>query len=106
MRNIDDFVKTLPKHRRDKVERAASEKIAALRLQQAREHAGISQEELAKRMDMSQPALSRVEHRADVRISTIVRYIEAMGGGVEITALLPAGKGKPHKRIKLFTGPP
>ncbi len=95
-------MKSLPKHCREKIERTANGKITALRLLHAREQAAIFQDELAKRMDMSQPALSRDEHRADVRISTIGRSIQAMGGVVEITAVLPNGKGKPQKRVKLF----
>jgi len=62
----------------------------------------MSQVTLAALMDMTQPALSRLESRADVRISTIVRYIEAMGGTLEITARLPAQKGKARKQLRLF----
>lgn len=104
MKTLKDTLKSLSKARRDRIEHAARERIAALHLQQAREQAGISQEELAKRLDMSQPALSRVEHRADVRLSTLVRYVEAMGGEIEITARVPTRrtKGAPPKKLLLY----
>jgi hypothetical protein len=51
--------------------------------------------ELAHATEMTQSELSRLESRADHRISTLRRYVEALGGQIEITALI----GK--RRVKL-----
>jgi HTH-type transcriptional regulator / antitoxin HipB len=38
----------------------------------AREYAGLSQTELARRLDVSASNLSRIEHGADLRVSTLL----------------------------------
>jgi len=48
-----------------------------------------TQAQLAEVLDRPQNAVSKVEHRADVYISTLRSYIEAMGGRLEIRALFP-----------------
>ena len=54
-------------------------KIGVL-LKQAREDAGISQEELAKRLNTHKSAISRIEnHSEDIRLSTLNEYLEAVG---------------------------
>ncbi len=51
---------------------------------------GISQIELASRLNMDQGALSRLEKRPDMLISTACRYLEALGAALRLDALLPA----------------
>ena len=54
-------------------------KIGVL-LKQAREEAGISQEELANRLNTHKSAISRIEkHSEDIRLSTLKEYLEAVG---------------------------
>lgn len=43
---------------------------------------------------MSQPEVSKLEKRSDALISTVRRYIEAMGGELEIIARFPDGAVK------------
>jgi predicted transcriptional regulator len=54
---------------------------------------GVSQLELANRLKMDQGALSRLEQRSDVLISTVCRYLEALGAKFRLEALFP-GKAK------------
>ena len=49
-------------------------------LRQAREEAGITQEELAQRLRTKKSAISRIEnHSEDMRLSTLKSYLEAVG---------------------------
>ena len=49
-------------------------------LRQAREQAGLTQEELARRLDTKKSAISRIEnHAGDIRLSTLERYAKALG---------------------------
>ena len=57
-------------------------------LRQARER---SQEELARELKVGQPAVAKLERRADMYVSNLRRYIEALGGSLEITARFPEG---------------
>jgi DNA-binding XRE family transcriptional regulator len=54
-------------------------KIGVL-LKQAREEAGLTQEELAKQFNTKKTAISRIEnHAEDIRLSTLEKYARAFG---------------------------
>ena len=54
----------------------------------------LSQQELAKVLEVNQAAISKIEHRTDLYVSTLRNYIEAMGGSLEIVATFPDGQVK------------
>ncbi len=54
-----------------------------------REARGVTQSELARAWETSQANVSRVEREKDVYLSTLRRYVEALGGRLEITAVFP-----------------
>ncbi len=60
-------------------------------LQELRRARQLSQEALAEALDATQPEVSKIEHRTDLYVSTLRRYIEAMGGELEIRVILPGG---------------
>ena len=54
-------------------------------LRQAREAAGLTQEEVARRLQTKKSAISRIENHAnDVRLSTLRRYADAVGANLQI----------------------
>jgi HTH-type transcriptional regulator / antitoxin HipB len=54
-------------------------------LRQARESAGLTQEEMARRLQTRKSAISRIENHADdVRLSTLRRYADAIGANLQI----------------------
>ena len=54
-------------------------------LRQAREAAGLTQEEVARRLRTKKSAISRIENHADdVRLSTLRRYAEAVGTNLQV----------------------
>ena len=49
-------------------------------LRQAREAAGLTQEELARRMNTQKSAISRIEnHAEDIKLSTLEKFTQAIG---------------------------
>jgi DNA-binding XRE family transcriptional regulator len=65
---------------------SAAERTRALvrALAAARERAGLTQAEVARRMGTTQPAVARLERgEADPRLSTVERYAEVVGWRVE-----------------------
>lgn len=60
-------------------------------LSRIRTAAGLSQEEMARRLKVDQAQISRIEKRSDARVSTIARYISAAGGKLRVVADMPAG---------------
>ncbi len=63
--------------------------LALHELRQARQR---SQEELARVLKVQQPAIAKLEHRADMHVSNLRRYVQALGGTLEITARFPEGE--------------
>lgn len=83
--------KTMSKAARDKAGKRAKEMMAELLLSELREAAGPTQKELAARLGIAQPTLSRLEHQSDMQVTTLQRVIEALGGELEIIARFPKG---------------
>jgi predicted transcriptional regulator len=78
-------------------QRAASHREeVSLRL--LRERLGVTQRELADKGGMDQAEVSRMERRPDMMVSTIRRYLEALGYELEIAAV------KDKRRI-VISGP-
>jgi DNA-binding XRE family transcriptional regulator len=88
-RSIDDIRKRRPldtkaRERVDAIKRAMRLEIA---LSELREMRGMSQAAVAEKLATSRPNISRIENEVDVRLSTLERYIEALGGQLEIHAV-------------------
>jgi transcriptional regulator with XRE-family HTH domain len=53
-------------------------------LAQLRRARAFTQEQLAEALGVPQPQISRIEHQAELYVSTLARYLEAMGGHLEL----------------------
>ena len=51
-----------------------------------------TQRDMAKMLKVNQPAVSKLEQRADVYVSSLRSYIEAVGGKLKIVAEFPEGE--------------
>ena len=71
----------------------ADEMILETGLQMMREELKLSQKAVAEIMGISQPAVTQLEQRGnELKIATLKRYIEAMGGKLSLNVELPTGK--------------
>lgn len=61
----------------------------ALTLSALREQAGVTQVELAKALNVTQANISQLERKQDLYLSTLSRYVEALGGHLELRAVFP-----------------
>ena len=78
-----------------RIKEMADEMILETGLQLLREEVQVSQKKLAELMGVSQPAITQIEQRGnDVKLATLKRYIEAMGGKLSLTVELPEGVGR------------
>lgn len=64
----------------------------------------LAQSTIGELLGMSQPEVSKLEQRSDALISTVRRYVEAMGGELEIVARFPDGAVKINQFSELKTG--
>jgi len=85
-RNLEEVLAKLPKKRREKIERRAAELATLKDLRQAVHR---TQEELASSLGVGQDTISRLEQRSDMLISTLKRYVKAMGGQLDLVARFP-----------------
>ena len=76
---------------RSRAEVRAKELMAEMLLKEIRKFMGLTQEELARQLGVSQPSLSKLERQDDMQVSTLRRLVEALGGQLEIIAHLPRG---------------
>lgn len=91
---------SLPKERQAKISEKASRIILESDLAELRKLLGITQAELAVRLESSQSQVSQTEARGDYRLSTLRRYVEALGGQLEIVAVFG------NRSVKLNPVPP
>jgi hypothetical protein len=78
-----------------RVRARASAQIEEMTLQELRRGLNVTQVDAARAAEMTQSELSRLENRADHRISTLRRYVEALGGELEVSAVFDG------RRVKL-----
>jgi transcriptional regulator with XRE-family HTH domain len=69
--------------RRANVEREKALLLGAIRLHELRVARGLSQTELAKRLGVTQKRVSAIERAHDLNISTLQRYVGALGGRLQ-----------------------
>lgn len=75
--------------------------MTTITLKELREHVGLTQAELAKKMGITQAGVSRVELMENMRISTLRSFVEALGCSVTLEARFPMG---PLRQIELKIG--
>jgi DNA-binding XRE family transcriptional regulator len=65
--------------------------LAELPLEQLRSARSLTQTNMAQVLGVNQSAISKIEKRTDMYLSTLRSYVEAMGGHLEIQAVFPEG---------------
>lgn len=99
--NVNKIIAKLPRHRRKKVEARAEaligEEMTRQRLRQIRNR---TQVEIAEALGITQDSVSRLEQRPDILVSTLRKYVKAMGGSLSIVAEFP---DQPPVKLAGFT---
>jgi DNA-binding transcriptional regulator YiaG len=88
-RSFDALRKDMSPERRARNAEATTDMLRAMALHELRQAREKSQQELARDLHVGQPAVAKLERRADMYVSNLRRYIEALGGTLEITARFP-----------------
>ena len=85
-KNLDHIMAKLPSKRRAAIKQHACQLATLKDLRQATKH---TQKDLAVTLGVGQDTISRIEHRADLLLSTLRRYVQAMGGELDLVARFP-----------------
>ena len=89
---FSDLTKDFTPERRRRIDTMKAELLADMPLHELRLARALSQRDLAERLKVNQPAIAKLEHRADVYVSSLRSYIEAVGGKLKIVAEFPEGE--------------
>jgi transcriptional regulator with XRE-family HTH domain len=90
-KNFKELQGKMSPEARTRSEAKAERIIQEMALDELRTALELTQEQLAEVLHVRQAAISKVERRSDMFISTLRKIIEAMGGELEIRAILPGG---------------
>ena len=95
--DVEDVIAGLDSAERRKVETMAAELIAEeMTLRELRKARELTQASVARELGIGQDAVSRLEQRSDLLLSTLKRTIEAMGGTLSLIARF---RGRPPIEI-------
>ena len=88
-RNFRQLIEGMPPARRQAIEKRFQESLASMPLDALRKAREMTQLQLGEVLGVHQSEVSKIEHRTDICVSTLVDYIEALGGHHEIRAVFP-----------------
>ena len=89
-RSLDDTIADLPREQQERVHaryRELKREIEGLRA--LRRLAGKAQADIATAMKIRQPSVSKIEKQADMYLSTLRHYVEAVSGQLDLVVRLP-----------------
>jgi transcriptional regulator with XRE-family HTH domain len=87
-----DIRKTLSPEAEERIRQSMAEAPGIMTLYQLREARNLTQVSLAKVLQVNQGAVSRMEKRTDMYVSTLRNFIQAMGGQLQVKAVFPEGE--------------
>jgi DNA-binding transcriptional regulator YiaG len=87
-----DVRKPLSPEAEERILRSVKEAAAVMTLHQLREARSLTQVNLAKVLRINQGAVSKMEKRTDMYVSTLRNFIQAMGGQLQVKAIFAEGE--------------
>jgi len=93
MKTLNEVIASRSPESQKRIKEMSDERIQETGLQMMLEELKLSQKAVAELMGISQPAVTQLEQRGnELKIATLKRYIEAMGGKLSLNVELPTGK--------------
>jgi DNA-binding XRE family transcriptional regulator len=87
---LSEELNPLPPERRAAIDARVSQiRLEEITLRHLREKLGLSQSELADRLETQQPAISKLEPRQNLELNTLRSVVNALGGTIEIIVRVP-----------------
>lgn len=91
MKKWKDLKNSLPADRREAIDKRILAELADMPLNKMRKACNLTQEQVAAELGIKQAAVSKLERQTDMHISTLRRFVDAMGGTLELVATFPEG---------------
>ena len=90
-RKFSDLTRNMSTKDRAEIKARSAKLLAELPLEQLRSARSLTQTNMAQILGVNQSAISKIEKRTDMYLSTLRSYVEAMGGSLVIQAVFPEG---------------
>ena len=90
-KNFKELKARMSPDSRGRADARTKKMMADMLLGEVRRMVGLTQEDLAKKLGIAQPTLSKLESQDDMQISTLRRLITGLGGSLELLVHLPSG---------------
>ncbi|MHB8304366.1 MAG: XRE family transcriptional regulator [Acidobacteriaceae bacterium] len=90
-RKFNELTAKMSAKDRAEIKDRSAKLLADLPLEQLRSARSLTQTNMAHLLGVNQSAISKIEKRTDMYLSTLRSYVEAMGGSLEIQAIFPDG---------------
>ena len=90
-RKFQELRSRMTPQQRERSRKIAEQLRAEMALTDLRRARRLTQEDIAEILGNRQAAVSKIERRTDMHVSTLRRYVEALGGELEIIAHFPEG---------------
>lgn len=87
-----DVRKDLPSDVQDRLNEKRAFRIAGEAMAEMRKEVGVTQASLAAKAEVPQSNVSRTEKSGDMLLSSVARYMRAIGGSAELILRSPTGK--------------
>ncbi|WP_434626114.1 helix-turn-helix domain-containing protein [Azospirillum sp. B2RO_4] len=93
MTSLDNYLRKLSPESQAKVAQRAEEIVQEqMRLGELRASMGVSQATMAEALGVKQPRVSKIENRGDMSLSLVRRYVEQLGGRLDVVATFGNGR--------------
>jgi DNA-binding transcriptional regulator YiaG len=90
---------------RARVDARVKATLDAMPLSEIRKAVGMTQIELAEKLEQGQGSVSKLENAADMYLTTLRKYLEALGGQLHLTASFPDGRQFEIDHLSGLTAP-
>ena len=88
-RKFSELTKDLTPEGQARIEAAKARLREDMELAELRQALSLTQSTLAEALGVKQAEISKIENRTDIFVSTLRRFVQAMGGDLEIRAVFP-----------------
>jgi transcriptional regulator with XRE-family HTH domain len=89
-RPFSELVAKMSPRAQAETKRGTANILAEMELAELREALAIRQADLAQKLKTTQAAVSRLERRGNITLASLKGYVEALGGRLELSAVLPS----------------
>jgi transcriptional regulator with XRE-family HTH domain len=88
----EDLKKNMSPEARARIDARVMETMASMPLAELRKAIGLTQAQLAAALDTGQGSVSKIENATDMYLSTLRRFVAALGGELILKASFPEGR--------------